>query len=795
MTIFTRHKVLNTQDKKEGGYVCDRNTTLMIEQSWKHVLAIARNQMDEVNLNDTTTNNTRHQHQAPSLIGNSDTDHPQHQILLEQLDQRRSQQSNEFYDRERLMVQALDTLFSVACDGSGYIDFLATMVQLLDPDCPVSMAFLSHVIDRATLPSRNTMSCVSAALISKLNVRFNNIPTTMTSNSDHNDGSNSKWASWIGHYTPMAIQKEHRMVCEFGSKVDIKMKRNVLVIWSILAEKFAGDMVQLLWTPDVANILFYFLSSNAEDWTVRVFALLALEKFALTGDVKTQILQHPLHIQNALRQAIYDSKYGTSPYDNTMLSAQISAKSKNNDVTTTGLSVIFQSLRKRTNRPYIDWISTYMHKLGKRKQFDQSNNNNKSSSSHQQHQHECNQPIEPMDEDQIDYDDDDDDISRFALTEHDENTDYRHSHDSWVGDEFYYHEENSKSTLLENSSKESVMKRMELAHCAEWSLGHTFANNRNMNPYSTWDLARLNVIANPYDATQHWKIGSNGLELRNDRLYFESIRATACVKKGRWYYEVLLVTEGIMQIGWCTNKCRFVPEEGYGVGDDQHGFAFDTYRCAVWANGSAVYPQQQNHRLHKCRAGDVLGSYLDLDQGICSFFVNGKDLGLTVAFEHASSHNNGGDTMEGLYPAFSLTTHQHILVNFGDQPWMYLPDRLSCTTISQDWKGFNQAGSMDHAFRQQLQHRLMQPVHQMGNKTTNASPTSFTPTSTTLMNDQVNDDWDGPLCTMCFDEPKDTILIPCGHGTWGAACTKVLVSCPLCRSKIEGYSRQDIQMK
>lgn len=40
--------------------------------------------------------------------------HPQHQLLLEQLD---TPSNNQLYDRERLMVQALDTLFSVACEG------------------------------------------------------------------------------------------------------------------------------------------------------------------------------------------------------------------------------------------------------------------------------------------------------------------------------------------------------------------------------------------------------------------------------------------------------------------------------------------------------------------------------------------------------------------------------------------------------------------------------------------------------------------------------------------------------
>ena len=45
-----------------------------------------------------------------------------------------------------------------------------------------------------------------------------------------------------------------------------------------------------------------------------------------------------------------------------------------------------------------------------------------------------------------------------------------------------------------------------------------------------------------------------------------------------FYYEVQLVTGGVLQLGWCTKRSRFLAEEGHGVGDDflsigyQHSF-------------------------------------------------------------------------------------------------------------------------------------------------------------------------------------------------------------------------------
>jgi hypothetical protein len=56
--------------------------------------------------------------------------------------------------------------------------------------------------------------------------------------------------------------------------------------------------------------------------------------------------------------------------------------------------------------------------------------------------------------------------------------------------------------------------------------------------------------------------------MRNDQSYFESIRATACVFSGKWYFETLIFTNGIVHIGWSTFQSKFQPELGYGVGDD-----------------------------------------------------------------------------------------------------------------------------------------------------------------------------------------------------------------------------------
>lgn len=163
------------------------------------------------------------------------------------------------------------------------------MVAILDPDCPVSMAFLSHVIDRASLPSKETLSCVSPAILSKLNIR----PQSINCGLNKNIG-NSKWTSWMMQPTlttttvntsssssSLSSIKKYRNMKK--KPANEKMKRNAAVIWATLAEKFAGEMVHLLWSIDVANLLISFVADHHEDLNVRIFSLLALEKFSLTG--------------------------------------------------------------------------------------------------------------------------------------------------------------------------------------------------------------------------------------------------------------------------------------------------------------------------------------------------------------------------------------------------------------------------------------------------------------------------------------------------------------------------------
>ena len=68
---------------------------------------------------------------------------------------------------------------------------------------------------------------------------------------------------------------------------------------------------------------------------------------------------------------------------------------------------------------------------------------------------------------------------------------------------------------------------------------------------------------------------------------FVSIRANTAVFRDCFYYEVTLLSDGLMQIGWCSLNTPFNSQNG--VGDSQNSYAFDGYRVEKWNDDHTNY--------------------------------------------------------------------------------------------------------------------------------------------------------------------------------------------------------------
>eukprot|EP00049_Salpingoeca_infusionum_P016855 m.350287 g.350287 ORF g.350287 m.350287 type:complete len:563 (+) comp16158_c0_seq2:105-1793(+) len=256
----------------------------------------------------------------------------------------------------------------------------------------------------------------------------------------------------------------------------------------------------------------------------------------------------------------------------------------------------------------------------------------------------------------------------------------------------------------------------------------------------------VSVILDPQDATKNLKLAPDGLEARcDDPSNFESVKATCCATKGDvWFYEATIFTNGISQIGWATQSCEYLSEEGRGIGDDEHSFAIDGCRKLFWFNGHC-----KKVHMSQWQAGDVVGCALDLNNFRATFYTNGKytyDIRLPC------------QERDAFYPAVSLMTRQHLQLNFGNQPYRF-PPRIQ-------FRDLQAIGSLTDEQRQ-IVPRLVQLAR--------------------LQQEQNADEEDGDddaRCAICFNIEPKVQHIPCKHADFCRACSERCTECPFCRSPI-----------
>ncbi|KAH9496305.1 hypothetical protein Btru_010563 [Bulinus truncatus] len=136
---------------------------------------------------------------------------------------------------------------------------------------------------------------------------------------------------------------------------------------------------------------------------------------------------------------------------------------------------------------------------------------------------------------------------------------------------------------------------------------------------------------------------------------FSSIKANCCVYEGKWVYELMLTSKGVMQLGWCTANCRFSQEEG--VGDTRDSYAYDGNRLRKWNITTKRYGEPW-------MSGDVISCAIDCDAGTITFYRNGISLG--EAFNKVRVGPG-----YAYFPAVSLSFTESVQANFGALPLRY----------------------------------------------------------------------------------------------------------------------------
>ena len=116
------------------------------------------------------------------------------------------------------------------------------------------------------------------------------------------------------------------------------------------------------------------------------------------------------------------------------------------------------------------------------------------------------------------------------------------------------------------------------------------------------------------------------------------MRANTGIFRDCFYYEVTLLTDGLMQIGWCGINTSFNYENG--VGDSPGSYAYDGYRVKKWNLDQENYGERWT-------VGDVIGSLINLNTREILYWRNKEFLG--VAFNDVEVGPN-----KCYFPAASL---------------------------------------------------------------------------------------------------------------------------------------------
>ncbi|UXI19010.1 60S ribosomal protein L3 [Sarcoptes scabiei] len=322
-------------------------------------------------------------------------------------------------------------------------------------------------------------------------------------------------------------------------------------------------------------------------------------------------------------------------------------------------------------------------------------------------------------------------IEKFSLTR--ENKDFIQKHFDIIKElcELEKYLNDFRLETLYTSTTSELLK-FQVGFNAQWCLDNVFIKRGRKLSYKKVDYSNLNAILNVNDKTEFLKLSPNGLSARCDTFTFECVRCNYPISEGVYFYEVILLTSGIMQIGWATKLTQFKNHEGSGVGDDRHSIAFDGCRNVIWHNMN-----HYKHTLGSWVAGDVVGCLIDFNNKKFIFYLNGKKFEITkkIAEKLGLTFSSGP-----YYAACSLMSYQQCYFNFGQEPFKFPPKKILFKDFDSESKSDSNRSQCEEEFK-------IIPMHV---KLRSCSK------SFSFINKR-------NLCNICYDRSSNIRLKPCNH--------------------------------
>jgi len=298
-------------------------------------------------------------------------------------------------------------------------------------------------------------------------------------------------------------------------------------------------------------------------------------------------------------------------------------------------------------------------------------------------------------------------------------------------------------------NEESDLILRQIGFCAQWCLDNLLPVDGRKFSHTCVNMNNINIMLNHNDVSEYLKLGPNGLTARCDSSSFESVRGTGQANKGSWFYEVLLLSGGVMQIGWATKDSKFLNHEGFGIGDDECSQAYDGCRQLIWYNASNT---DVSGKLPQWNSGDIVGCYINISDQYVIFYLNGKPLGpFTDLFQKVSCD---------IFPAASFMAFQQCEFNFGHKPFIFPP-------VDQHYQNLNQE------FTLTSEEKIIWP-----------RPIKLKKLQRISLHENT--------CTICYGNIASITLVPCNHSGFCLGCGEELMklgSCPICRQTIQAFNQ------
>ncbi|KEG12676.1 ubiquitin-protein ligase [Trypanosoma grayi] len=166
----------------------------------------------------------------------------------------------------------------------------------------------------------------------------------------------------------------------------------------------------------------------------------------------------------------------------------------------------------------------------------------------------------------------------------------------------------------------------------------------------------------------------NLLLVRNTGTRFSTVRANCRVSGGKWYYEVTLRSQGLIQIGWSSSA----EPQTASVGDTPTSWSVDLFRRVKWHDGKSELLTASRRWV----VGDVIGCALDLVEKKMMFTCNGRVLCDTTLSDTTFANIPASIMYE---PAVSLRAGNEVLFNFGSSSFKYKPEGFCALGVPDSW--------------------------------------------------------------------------------------------------------------